>query len=170
MRVLRVHAPGTPDALRRAVAEAVRAFNDELDIRLRFLSIGIEERTLDVTDAADAAARTGEALADGSFDVVLLAGGGEAALAAAAAAVRARVPLVRAGAGTRADADAAPPGSPSRGADRLASVLLPYTGEDHARLVAEGLAPDDPTGAPEDPAAGPRIVKALSAARRRDPC
>ena len=50
MKVLRVHAAGG-SRLADAVSRAVKDFNRGLDIRLRFLSIGIEESVLEVADA-----------------------------------------------------------------------------------------------------------------------
>jgi UDP-N-acetylglucosamine 2-epimerase len=180
MKVLRVHAPGTDPVLAGHVTAAVRTFNAELDIRLRFLAIGIEERVLDVQDAAGAAEQVGAALGgaqdaseatasgpDGApaptTDAVLLLGGGEAAVAAAATAARARVPVVRVGAGARGEgADAA------RAVDRLAAVRLAHDDLALQALREEGLGEASETvGAPGDPASGERIVRALSRARRR---
>src|SRR6185503_5851476 len=76
MRVLRVHAPGTPTAVAEAVGRAAVEFNRGLDIRLRFLSIGIEETVVEVADAADAAERVAAALAERPSDAVVLFGEG----------------------------------------------------------------------------------------------
>ncbi len=167
MKLLVVRAPGAHAALTRSVDAALAAFNAALDIRLRFLSIGIETRSVDVTSAADAADIVGAALADGGADVVLLLGGGESAVAAAATARRAETPVVRAGAGVRGrgDADGA-----DRAADRLAEVLLPFDAAGAKALRAEGLVPATEVGDPADPAAGSRVVAAVTAARRGYPC
>ncbi|MCG3136108.1 MAG: hypothetical protein HMLKMBBP_03932 [Planctomycetes bacterium] len=165
MKLLVVRAPGAPDALARTVDAALEAFNGELDIRLRFLSIGIEWTAVDVSSAADAADRVGAALAEAGADAALLVGGGEAAVAASAVIRRAEVPLVRAGAGLRGgDAGA------ERAADRLAAVPMPFDRTGADALRAEGLVPGEEIGDPSDPAAGRRIVAALAAARRRNPC
>jgi hypothetical protein len=163
MKVLRVHAPGTPQGLADQVGRAVTDFNRGLDIRLRFLSIGVEETVLAVADAAGAAESVDAAIRERTPEVVVLFGGGPAALAAAACAVRERAVLVRAGAGRRdgPDADAA------RAIDRLATVLLVHGAAAGAALEAEH-APGQrvEVGDAGDPAAGERIVRALSRARR----
>jgi UDP-N-acetylglucosamine 2-epimerase len=166
MRVLRIHAPATPPALAESVGRAVREFNRGLDIRLRFLSIGIDETVLDVKDAAQAAEAVSAELSRSAPDVVILFGDGAAALAAASCAVRERALLVRAGAGRRdgPDADA------SRAIDRIAAVHLVHGPAAAAALDAEsagGTRVD--VGAAEDPAAGEKIVQALSRARRASP-
>lgn len=167
MKLLVVRAPGAPSALARSVDAALAAFNDGLDIRLRFLSIGIETRGVDVTSAADAAEIVGAALADGGADVVLLLGGGESAVATAATSRRAGTPVVRAGAGVRGrgDADGA-----DRAADRLAEVLLPFDAAGAEALRVEGLVPGTEIGDPAGPSAGSRVVAAVTAARRGHPC
>jgi hypothetical protein len=164
MKVLRVEAPGTDPALAQAIAAAVASFNANLDIRLRFLSIGIEETVVRPADAASAAERVGAELARGGVDAVLLLGDGEAAVAAAAAAVRAQAPLVRPGAGRRSG----PAADAARAVDRLANVLIAHDAAALEALREEGLAAAETLG--RVPAAGERVVRALTAARRRDPC
>ena len=166
MKVLRVEAPGASAALTRSIEDAVRAFNAGLDIRLRFLSIGIEETAIAPADAAAAAEQAGLALAKGDVDLVLVLGEGEAALAAAAAAARAQVPLVRVGAGRRTG----PHADANRGVDRLAASHLAHDKAALAALAAEGISGAESIGEPSDPAAGERVVRALTTARRRDPC
>ena len=170
MRVVRVHAPGADDALAAAVTDAVRAFNAALDIRLRFLSIGIEETVLAVAEAASAAetvdgALTGRGGAPGA-DVVLILGTGEAAVAAATAARRAQVPALRVGAGERGGSDSE--AGAGRALDRLCNVLL-ARGEGPVRVLREEDVPGEieDVGEPGDPATGERIVRAIARARRR---
>jgi hypothetical protein len=171
MKVLRVHAPGADPRLGPSIEAAVRAFNGGLDIRLRFLAIGIEEQVTEAPDAATAAETVGGALGTGASapgaDAVLLLGGGEAAVAAASAAVRARVPVLRVGAGERTG----PGADAARAVDRLSAVLLVHAADAAAALRAEDAAAAvEVIGAPDDPAIGERIVRALSRARRRWPC
>lgn len=163
MRILRIHAPGTDAALAKAIGAAVASFNAELDIRLRFLSIGVDEVVLDVASAESAAASVGRALAAGTADVVVLLGGGEAGLAAAAAVVRAQVPLIRVGAGRRDEDDGA-----SRGIDHLATCRFALSAADAAVLAAEGAdAAETMTGGATDET-GAAIVRAVT--RRRQSC
>lgn len=163
MKVLRVQAPGTPRELAESVARAVVEFNRGLDIRLRFLSIGIEETVVEVDDAAGSAESVAIAMRETAPDVVVLFGEGAAALAAATIAVRERAVLVRGGAGRRhgpnADAD--------RAIDRLAAVHLVHGAADARNLESEGATGQTiDVGAAGDPAAGERVVRALSRARR----
>ncbi len=166
MRVLRVHAPGTPPAVADAVGRAVVDFNRGLDIRLRFLSIGIEETVVEIGDAAGAAETVSQAAGRLAPDAVVLFGDGPAALAAAAAAARSKAPLVRVGAGRRVgvDADAA------RAIDRLAALLVVDGAAAAAALAAENLAaPCVEVGGFADAAAADKIVRAVSRARRAGP-
>jgi hypothetical protein len=163
VRVLRIHAPGTPGDLAAGVGRAVVEFNRGLDIRLRFLSIGIEETVIEVADAAGSAESVALAIRTGLPDVVVLFGEGAPALAAATIAVRERAVLVRGGAGRRdgphADAD--------RAIDRLATVHLVHCAAEARNLESEGCAAQAiDVGAAGDPAAGERVVRALSRARR----
>lgn len=163
MRVLRVHAPGTPRALAERVGRAVSEFNRGLDIRLRFLAIGIDETVLDVSDEAQALEAVAAAAQRLAPDVVVVFGEGPPALAATAAAARTRAVVARAGAGRRdgPEADAA------RAADRLASLHLVESGEHADALEAEGVPGRRvEVGAADAPDAGERIVRALSRARR----
>jgi UDP-N-acetylglucosamine 2-epimerase len=163
MRVLRIHAPGTPRGLADRVGRAVADFNRALDIRLRFLSIGIEETVLDVDSAAGAAESVAAALAERAPDVVVVFGDGPAALAAAACAARGRVVLARAGAGRREG----PAADEARAIDRLASLHLVHAAECAKILEDEAVAGQRvDVGGAEDPSSGERIVRALSRARR----
>ena len=163
MKVLRILAPGTPPRLADAVRRAVVEFNRGLDIRLRFLSIGIEETVIEAADSAAASDAVTQAMRSTAPDVVVVLGEGAAALAAATAAVRERATLVRVGAGRREGSDA----DASRAIDRIASVLLHAGPAAAAALDAEGLtAHRIDIGDPGDPAAGERIVRALARARR----
>ena len=74
MKVLRIHAPETDPRPAAALTDAVRGFNRDLDIRLRFLSVGIEEQVVTVEDSAGAAETVGEALRNGSVEIALLLG------------------------------------------------------------------------------------------------
>lgn len=164
MRILRIHAPGTDEGLARALGEAVVAFNRGLDIRLRFLSVGIDEQVVAVEQAAHAAESVGEALRTGGIEMAVLFGDGEAALSAAAAVGRAQSVLVRVGSGVRVGAGA----DTSRAIDRIAAVRLALGPEAAAALADEGLdPPGENVGAADDPETAGRIVKALSRARRQ---
>ena len=168
MKVLRVQAPGADAGVVASVDAAMRAFNASLDIRLRFLSIGIEATSIDVSDAASAAEAVGAALAarDGraaGADAVVLIGGGAPAVAVASTALRARVPVLRVGAGERV-IDA----GPSRATDRLCPVLLVHGEAQVLVLRDEGVTAEIEDVGPADAAAtGDRIVRALTRARRR---
>ncbi len=163
MKILRVHAPGTDAALAKAIGAAVASFNADLDIRLRFLSIGVDEIVLDVATAEDAAASVGRALASGAADVVVLLGGGEAGLAAAAAVVRAQIPLFRIGAGRRGS-----DGGASRGIDHLASCRLALSAADAAVLASEGVDVAETMSGGTTDETGAAIVRAVT--RRRQSC
>jgi len=163
MKVLRVHAPGTPTAVAAAVGRAAVEFNRGLDIRLRFLSIGIEETVLEVSDVAGAAESVSAAMSERAPDAVVLFGDGAAALAAATCAVRGHTALVRVGAGRRDGADA----DSARAIDRLAALLIVDGPAAAAALDAEEVAaPRVDVGGFDDPAAGEKIVRAVSRARR----
>ncbi len=164
MRVLRVVAPGAAGPLVALVRDGIVAFNAELDIRLRFLAIVIEERELVVDGVEDAALRCEEAFGAYRPDVVALHGEGPAAVAAATAAVRAGRVLVRVGAGRRdgPDADAA------RAVDRLAHALVAFGDGPLAALREEGLAGRTVAlPAPDAPGVGRDIIKALRSAHAR---
>lgn len=167
MKILRVHAPGTDVALAKAIGAAVASFNADLDIRLRFLSIGVDEVVLDVASAENAAAAVGSALAGGAADVVVLLGGGEAGLAAAAAVVRAQVPLFRIGAGRRSGCDDGVDGA-SRGIDHLATCRIALGEADAAVLAAEGLDVAQTVTIGKRDETGAAIVRAVT--RRRQSC
>lgn len=163
MRVLRIHAPGTHAGLAAVIGRAVVEFNRSLDIRLRFLSIGIDETVLDVADAAGSAEAVALAIRSGTPDVVVLFGDGAPALAAATIAVRDRAVLVRGGAGRREG----PHSDTDRAIDRLATVHLVHGPAEARNLESEGCAAQAiDVGAAGDPAAGERVVRALSRARR----
>jgi hypothetical protein len=166
MKVLRVHAPGTPADLAEIVRRAVVEFNRGLDIRLRFLAIGVDETVLEVADAAGAAESVSAAIKQHAPDVVVVFGDGPAALAAATCAVREGAVLVRAGAGRRQGRGA----DEARAIDRMSTLLLIHEPADAATLDAEGATgPRVEVGPAADPAAGERIVRALSRARRASP-
>ena len=163
MKVLRVEAPGTQRDLAQSVGRAVSQFNRGLDIRLRFLSIGIEDSVIEVADAAGAADALAVTLGAGAPDLVVLFGDGPAALAAAGVAVRSNALLVRVGAGRRGGIDA----DTARAIDRLAAIHLVHDAAAAAALDLESApAQRIDVGDAGDPAAGERIVRALSRARR----
>jgi UDP-N-acetylglucosamine 2-epimerase len=145
------------------VGRAVVEFNRGLDIRLRFLSIGIEETVLDVTSAAAAADGVAAALRGSAPDLVVVFGDGPAALAAAACAARAQAVVVRAGAGRREGLAA----DEARAIDRLAALHLVHDATG-AKVLEEESVPGQrvDVGGADDPASGERIVRALSRARR----
>lgn len=167
MRLLRVHAPGADPRVAAAVGDAVRSFNASLDIRLRFLSIGIEETVAEVRAAEDAATGVEDLVRRESPDLLLLLGGGEAAIAAASASLRSGVPVARAGAGVRTGAAA----DADRALDHLCGVLLaPGEAEASALRGEDVRAVVEIVGGSDDPAVGEKIVRALSRARRRERC
>ena len=135
MKLLTVVAPGGEET-RAAVSAALAAWTRGLDIRLRFLNIGVEEETLAVPLPAGALAAVEAALLRHRPAVVLLHGGGPAALSAAISASKAAVPLVRTAAGVRGGAS----GDEERAADRLASALLAAGPGPLDALAGEGLA------------------------------
>jgi UDP-N-acetylglucosamine 2-epimerase len=135
LRLLTVVAPGGEDS-RAAVSTALAAWTRGLDIRLRFLNIGVEEEVLALPVPGNALAAVEEALARRRPAVVLLHGGGPAALAAAVSAGKAGVPVVRTAAGLREGAS----GDEERAADRLSASLLARDGGGLRALAAEGLA------------------------------
>ena len=57
MKLLRILCPGHDPVASTALRDGVVAFNRGLDIRLRFLAIGIEDREITVTDGLSAAAQ-----------------------------------------------------------------------------------------------------------------
>lgn len=162
MRVLRIHAPGTDAAVADAITGAVRAFNAALDIRLRFLAIGIEE-TLAARGAPVGRADTvADALGEAAYDAVVLLGDAEAALVCAGAVERAGVPLVRVGAGARAGREA----GAARALDRLARTAVALDEAAAAALGAEGIPCVGP-GAGEAQGPGELVVEALMRIRRQ---
>jgi hypothetical protein len=157
VRLLTVVAPGGDEA-RRSVSVALDAWTRGLDIRLRFLNIGIEETVLVLPapvgpgePSATALRMAEEAIDRAEPAVVLLHGGGPAALAAAVSAAKAGVPVVRTGAGGRAGLAA----DEERAADRLTAVRLAAEGA-LAALRDEGL-----PGEPFTPEAAVRAVLRL---------
>ena len=167
MRVLRVHGPGADLRVADAIGAAVAAFNGALDIRLRFLAIGIEETVLDASATSpDGTAAAARALREAPYEAVVLLGDPEAAHTLSTAAKDVGVPVVRVGAGHRKGrtADAA------RAADRLALAHVALDAASAAVLREEGFsAPHDPPG--DDPAAaGERVVRALTQVRRLKSC
>ncbi len=135
MKFLRVLCPGHDVAVSAALREAVAAFNRGLDIRLRFLSIGIEDRELVVNDAEHATAAVGGVLDEWRPDAVVLLGDGVSAVAAATITARHPATLARLCAGRRVgpEADAA------RAVDHLADVLLVVDDASELTLRDEGL-------------------------------
>ena len=164
MKILRVVAPGHDEQLDAGMREAIAAFNRGVDIRLRFLSILVEQVEVRVAEPEAAAEQVNAAIDQERPAVALLSGHGETALAAAAACVRRGVPLARLGAGARhgEHADAA------RGIDRLSGQLLVLDAAAAAALEDEGLAERAVRVEGTDPAAvGARVIKALRALRAR---
>lgn len=163
MRVLRVHAGSASEAVADTLSRAIERFNRALDIRLRFLSIGIEEREVRLDAVEDAPVVVAAAAEEFKPALVLLCGSGEDAVAAAATAARLHLPLVRLGAGRRTDADA----DSNRAIDRIAAWHLCDDDASRDALTAEGLTQAAwVVGDPADPEVGPRVVDALSRIRR----
>jgi len=167
MRVLRILAPSADEALAQQVRDAVLAFNRGLDIRLRFLSIMVEDRELRLSDPESAVELVGTALADAWPTVILVQGDDETALAAATVAARSGDAVVaHLGAGVRAGdhADA------SRAIDRVCGLLLPLADDASATLREEGLAERVTAldvGSPPRQELGHQVIKALRAERIR---
>jgi UDP-N-acetylglucosamine 2-epimerase len=139
VRLLTLVAPGG-DGTRAALSGALAAWTRGLDIRLRFLEMGVEETVLALDagegrDAAAALASVERALARERPSVAVLHGRGPAALAAAVTASKAGLPLVRVGAGLRDGASA----DEDRAADRLASERFAAGEAALEALRAEGL-------------------------------
>ncbi len=164
MRLLTVVAPGG-EARQAEVSRALAAWNRGLDIRLRFLNVGVEEAVLVPAAGGDARPAPGAGLeeVEGSIRrerpaLVLLHGGGPLALAAAITATKAALPLVRTGAGRR------PAGTEGeeRAADRLSSLRLADGAAEVATLRAEGLeGAAEEVGPAGSEGAAERVVKAV---------
>lgn len=141
MRLLTVVAPGGA-ATRAALSEALGAWTRGLDIRLRFLDMGVEESVLVLDGPEGPRAPAGPALeavervlARDRPTVVVLHGRGPAALAATVTAGKAGIPLVRVGAGLRDG----PSADEDRAVDRLATVRLAAGEAGLEALRSEGL-------------------------------
>lgn len=141
MRILTVTVPGS-GAARDSVSGALAEWNRGLDIRLRFLNIGIEEARLDLAPAEDPGEAAAAALERVESHIlrerpvlVVLHGGGPAALSTAVSAAKAGVPLLRTASGIRGGEH----DGEERGADRLATFRLACGREALAHLVGEGL-------------------------------
>jgi hypothetical protein len=140
VRLLTVVAPEGAAAA-AAPSEALAAWTRGLDIRLRFLNIGVEETVLAPPEpAAGAPAAAALAEVERAVDrlepsVLLLHGRGPVALAAALSAAKAGVPVVRTAAGLRDG----PAGDEDRAADRLAAARLAPGAAALEALGAEGL-------------------------------
>ncbi len=160
MKVLRVQADGVDEPLSAALRQAFQAFNRGLDIRLRFLAIGIDERVLTVGDAASAAERVDGAITEFGAEYMVLDGDGEGALAAATAAARRHVPLVRLRAGRR-DGDHA---DAARAVDRIATILIASNAASVALLADEGL---EGHVAPAGEEVGKTVIRMLRRLRQR---
>ena len=146
MKLLTLVAPGGDEA-RRTVSGALAEWTRGLDIRLRFLNIGVEEAV--VVLAGDALGVAEAALLRERPAAALLHGRGPLAMAAAISVSKAGVPLVRTGAGRR-DGEFS---DGERAADRLGTALLAEAAADLAALAAEGLA-----GEPFSPGAAVKAV------------
>ncbi len=160
MKILRVLAPDADEALARSVRDAVQSFNRGLDIRLRFLSIGVEDSELRVDDPESAAERVGAQVATDRPSVVLVQGDDTSALAAVTMAARSTAVVVHLCAGVRTG----PRADSARAIDRLSGVLLAVGVDALAALEAEGLgARTTPLRPGTD--IGHQVIKALRAAR-----
>ena len=154
MRLLTVVAPGGDEA-RAEVSGALVSWTRGLDIRLRFLNIGVEESVVVLEGAPPgeppgaALASVEEALWRSRPAVLLLHGRGPAALAACVSAGKAGVPVVRTAGGLRDGATA----DEDRAADRLSAALLAPGPAALAALAGEGL-----PGEPYAPEAAVRAV------------
>lgn len=163
MRVLRVHANGASEIFADTLSRAIEQFNRALDIRLRFLSIGIEDHEVRLTSVEDSPVAVADAVEQFRPSLVLLCGSGDDAVAAAATAARLHVPLVRLGAGRRSGTDA----DSDRAIDRIAAWHLCHDDATRGNLEQEGMTEAAwIVGDVADPATGPRVVDALSRIRR----
>ena len=162
MKILRLVTPGADPALAEQLRDAIQAFNRGLDIRLRFLSIFLEDEELRLEDAESAAERTAEALDAARPSVVIVHGDGPAALAAATIAARGDAVLAHLGAGERGGDDA----DTARAVDRLCGLLLPVGETALGALDSEGLA-ERTRGLVAGPDLGHQVIKALRAERVR---
>ncbi len=166
MRVALLLAPGAQSETVTRLRDAVRSFNRGLDIRLRFLSIGIDLHELSMDDPAEASQGVDELLLQFDPEAAVLIGDGETAVAAAAAVVRQHRTLVRLGAGRRAGANA----DAARAVDRLATWRLVDSDEPAAALAREGLtAQCIRVGDPASDEFGRSIIGALRTVRQRAP-
>lgn len=168
MRILRLLCPGHDASAASALRDAVAAFNRGLDIRLRFLSIGIEDREFEIGGGPDAAEAAERELVAFLPDAVVLLGDDEAAAAVATVVLRHTAVLAHLDAGRR-DGPAA---DTARAVDHLATVLLVLDDAAESALREEGLGDRiarvaSEGGAVEDPAFGPNVIKALRATRTR---
>jgi hypothetical protein len=164
MKILTVTLPGAEGA-RDAVSASLADWNRGIDIRLRFLNIGIEETRLDLEPGADigedcavALERVETAIARERPVLILLHGGGAPALSVAVTAAKATVPLFRTSAGMRGG----PFDGEERGADRLATVRMAAGSAALAELVEENLGEgsSDP-GSPGSPGWEGAVARAV---------
>jgi hypothetical protein len=165
VRILAVTAPGG-EARARALSGAVAAWNRGLDIRLRFLAIGVEEASFVLPGGAGAAeglVAVDAAVARERPALLVLHGSGPGALAAAISAARSAVPVLRTGSGERGG----PTEEEDRAVDRLATVRCADGPAALENLRAEGLGEGSlVAGDPADPAAVERALQALLRALR----
>jgi len=162
MRVVRLVTPGADAALAEQVRDALQAFNRGLDIRLRFLSIFLEDEEVRLDDPESAAERTAQVLDASRPSVVIVHGDGTSALAAATVAARGDAVLAHLGAGARGGEDA----DTARAVDRLCGLLLAVGDDAVAALASEGLA-ERTRALRAGPDLGHQVIKALRAERVR---
>ena len=162
MRVLRVLSPDADEPLAQSVREGVRAFNRGLDIRLRFLSIVVEDSELRVADPESAAELMGRSLEEFAPTVVLVQGGDASALAAATLAARTDAVVAHLAAGDRGvdDVDTA------RALDHVCGLLLALGESEMQVLRDEGLLDRARLLTPGE-GLGHQVIKALRAERVR---
>lgn len=163
MRVLRVHTEHADPAVTGAVDHAIQRFNRGLDVRLRFLSIGIEDAVVRPGEGVEVAAEIDAALDRHQPEIVLIVGSGAAAPAAATVAARRRVRTVRLGAGNRSG----PHADYERATDRVCTWRLCLDRAALSRLEEEGLGADSSVvGDSDSSTMADRVVDALSRIRR----
>ena len=162
MKILRVLSADADETLAQRVRDAVASFNRGLDIRLRFLSIVVEDRELFVDDAESAAAAVGAALAADAPAIVLVQGDDTAALAAATLAARGERVVAHLGAGSRSG----PHADVARAIDRICGLLLAVGDGAHERLAEEGLGARA-VRLVDGPEIGNQVIKAVRAERVR---
>lgn len=166
MKILRVLAPSAEPELADHVREGVAEFNRGLDIRLRFLAIGVEDSEVVVEEPESAAEIVAEAMAAAQPTVVLVHGDDSAALAAATIAARSDAVIAHVGAGVRSGLQEGADADTARAIDHVCGLLLAIGPEAVEALAEEGLQ-ERTRPLERGPELGHQVIKALRAERVR---